>query len=236
MENKYRVLVGCPTSDYKSYCLEEYATSVKSLTYDNYDILLVDNSKDDSYSEKIKQLGINTIKAEYSERAIDRIVSSRNILRQSALANNYDYLLSLEQDVIPPKDVIERLLSCNKKIIAGVYFGTKTRQGETKLIPYLGNSYQDKYKLLNPDIIMNNSGLIRVDYCGLGCVLIHKDVLSEVEFKIQQPRKGFDDTLFCQDALKKGFEIFADLSVKCKHLFINRPWKWTESGNIEWIR
>ena len=83
---------------------------------------------------------------------------------------------------------------------------------------------------------MNNSGLIRVDYCGLGCVLIHKDVLSEVEFKIQQPRKGFDDILFCQDALNKGFEIFADLSVKCKHLFINRPWKWTESGNIEWIK
>jgi len=40
-----KILLGCPTSDYKEYCLKEYVKSVKTLDYPCYDILLVDNSK-----------------------------------------------------------------------------------------------------------------------------------------------------------------------------------------------
>ena len=54
--NKPKILVGCPTSFHKEYALEQYAESIKALTYPNYDILLVDNSKDDVYFKRIKKL------------------------------------------------------------------------------------------------------------------------------------------------------------------------------------
>ena len=59
---KPKILVGCPTSFHKEYCLNEYAKSVKELSYNNYDILLVDNSSDDNYLDKIKSYGLNAIK------------------------------------------------------------------------------------------------------------------------------------------------------------------------------
>jgi len=98
---KARVLVGCPTSEHKEYCLKEYANLLRSLTYDNFDVLLVDNSKDDRYYNKIKSLGIPVIKDKYLEGAKNRIVHSRNILRERVLNGGYDYFFSLEQDVIP---------------------------------------------------------------------------------------------------------------------------------------
>src|SRR3989344_9577139 len=106
-----KVLVGCPTSFHKEYCLDKYAEGIKALTYRYSDVLLVDNSKDDSYLNKIKVMGLNATKGFYFEGARDRIVASRNILREKVLNEGYDYFLSLEQDVVPPKDIIERMLS-----------------------------------------------------------------------------------------------------------------------------
>jgi len=76
-----KILVGCPTSDYKSYCLKEYAEAVKSLTYKNYDILLADNSKDNKYCKELDKYKLNYIKCDYTESARERIVNSRNKLR-----------------------------------------------------------------------------------------------------------------------------------------------------------
>ena len=39
-EEKSKVLVGCPVSDYHEYCTEQYIQAIKNLTYNNYDILL----------------------------------------------------------------------------------------------------------------------------------------------------------------------------------------------------
>ena len=116
-----KILVGCPTSFHKEYCFNKYLKGIKSLTYQNHDILLVENSKDDKYINKIKKF-LPVIKGPYFESALDRIITSRNILKEKVLEGNYDYFLSLEQDVIPPKDIIERLLKHNKKVITGIYF------------------------------------------------------------------------------------------------------------------
>jgi len=144
-KNIPRILVGCPTSFHKEYCLKEYAESIKNLTYKNFDVLLVDNSKDNGvYIEKIKELGLNAIKGLYFEGAMDRIVASRNILAQKTIKEDYDYFLSLEQDVIPPKDIIEQMLKSEKKIITGVYFNHNNIDGEIKLIPLVYKIVEDK--------------------------------------------------------------------------------------------
>src|SRR3989338_118772 len=132
-----KVLVGCPTSNYHEYALQQYADSIKKLTYKNKDVLLVDNSEDNVYFEKIKSLGIPVIKGPWFESARDRIIASRNILRQKVLDEGYDYFLSLEQDVLPPENFIESLLKYNKKIITGVYFADNVIPGKPlpELIP-----------------------------------------------------------------------------------------------------
>ena len=116
-----KVLVGCPTSEHKEYCLGEYIKGIRALTYPYVDILLVENSKDNVYFEKLSKL-FPTIKGPWNDGARQRIVDSRNILRKKVLNGDYDYFFSLEQDIVPPKDAIERLLSHGKKIISGIYY------------------------------------------------------------------------------------------------------------------
>ncbi|MBS3108745.1 glycosyltransferase family 2 protein [Candidatus Woesearchaeota archaeon] len=226
-----RVLVGCPTSFHKEYCIELYADSIKNLTYNNYDILLVDNSPDEKYLNKIKSLGINAIKGLYYESARDRIVASRNLLKEYVLKNNYDYLLSLEQDVIPPPDIIERMLSHNKKVISGVYFARNVFENEKILIPLAYVEMPSKNDLpsmrpLNEFELFYGPNLIKIISCGLGCVMIHKSILNNIQFRYDL--NTFDDRWFCIDLLNKKIPLYCDTSIKCRHMILNRPYQWAE--------
>ncbi|MBI2508199.1 glycosyltransferase family 2 protein [Candidatus Woesearchaeota archaeon] len=226
-----KVLVGCPTSFHKEYALQQYTESLKKIVYKNHDILLVDNSRDDTYSDKIKEAGLSVIKGAWSESARERIITSRNILRQKVLDGNYDYLFSLEQDVIPPKDILERLIKHNKKVITAVYFANNMIPGETlsKLIP-LAYVLEDEKTLsmrpLNEDELWKNQGLMKIISAGLGCVLIHRDVLKEVQFRYDL--NSFDDRWFFLDLYNKNIPVYADTSIKCKHLIYNRPYPWSK--------
>ena len=66
MENYPKILVGGPVSDHHDYCFDSFVKSLKSLSYQNFDILLVDNSKDNNFFNKIKDL-FPTIKIPYNE-------------------------------------------------------------------------------------------------------------------------------------------------------------------------
>lgn len=224
-----KVLVGCPVSYHKEYCFKEYFDGIKSLTYPNHDVLLVDNSEDDNYFNKIKKF-LPAIKGPYFESALDRIITSRNVLREKVIEGNYDYFLSLEQDVIPPKDIIERLLKHNKKVITGIYFVHNKIGGKIKLTPLAYKEIPSDKELpdmrpLRDSELMSND-LIKIVSCGLGCVLIHRDVLKKIKFRHEN--KVFDDRFFCIDLYKQKIPIYADTSIKCKHYIYNRPYPWSK--------
>jgi GT2 family glycosyltransferase len=226
-----KLLVGCPTSFHKEYSLKEYADSVKSLDYNNYDILIVDNSQDDVYLNKIKEYGLNAIKGPYFKGAIKRIIESRNILRKYVLDNNYDYFLSLEQDVIPNKDILNKLISHNKEVVSGIYFVHNIINNQKKLIPQVfielknkTNELPDMRWLTETEFLSNK--LIKIVSCGLGCVLIHRKILEKIEFRSEN--NNFDDRFFGIDLYKKNIPMYCDTSVKCKHLILNRPYPWNK--------
>jgi len=226
-----KILVGCPTSFHKEYCLKEYAEAINKLTYKNHDVLLVDNSPEGDYSVKINGLGMPTVKGPYFESARDRIIHSRNILRQKVIDDNYDYLLSLEQDVIPPKDIIERLLQHKKEVITAVYFMHNIIPGEvsSKLIPLvyvLEDQKTISMRSLNEDELWKNQGLMQVISAGLGCILIHKNILKKIKFRYEL--NTFDDRWFFMDLYNKKIPVYADTSIKCKHLIYNRPYPWSK--------
>jgi len=226
-----KVLVGCPTADSHEYCLKEYAKAVNNLSYDNYDILLVDNSEGDKYFNKIKSLGLNVIKDNIKGSIRDKIIHSRNILREKVLNEGYDYFLSLEQDVIPPKDVIERLIKHKKEYVSGVYFAHQKYENGTKLRPLLWAGHDPKTKIfyyLNDKFVMESSHLAEIDASGLGCVLIHRNILENIKFRYIKEFPTHDDMWFCKDLRESGAKLFVDLSVKCKHLINKRKWNWKE--------
>src|SRR3989344_6858727 len=226
-----KVLVGCPTYDGMDYCREAYARHVQHLHYPNYDVVLVDNSKDGKYKKKLENNGIKVIKDAWKEKPMDRVISSRNILRQYAIDNSYDYLLMLEQDVIPPQAVIEMLLRHSKPVVSGIYFkpftlnikfANKTvKRRELRPLLYAavpGNP--DKLHFCTKKDVAG-SYLVKAAAAGLGCMLIHRDVFSQLSFR--SDGTAYDDMFFCQDLRSKNIPLYADTSVKCRHLILKKP-------------
>ncbi|MBU1203997.1 MAG: glycosyltransferase family 2 protein [Nanoarchaeota archaeon] len=232
-QNYPKVLVGCPTSFYKGYCLDKYAVAVKSLDYPNFDILLVDNSNDGGvYMQKIKELGLPVIEGPWFESARDRIVACRNLLAKKAIEGGYDYLFSLEQDVLPPQYALKKLVDADKKVISAVYFARNLMtDGQVRLIP-LVYKLVDKNNLdmvpLGDEELWDNPKVMKVVSAGLGCVLLHKDILKKVKFRYEKDSEVFDDRWFFIDLHKLGVEVFADTKIRCKHIIFNRPYQWKD--------
>lgn len=108
-----KVLVTCPTHEVKEYCFQQWIDNVKTLTYPNYDVLVVDNSPDTSFMNRwAAQVPMLHIDApQEPQRMGFRICQSMALVQQHFLAGNYAYWMNIEADNIPPKNVIEVLLS-----------------------------------------------------------------------------------------------------------------------------
>jgi len=227
-----KVLVGCPTCDLYDFCLEEYVTTVKSFDYPNFEVWFVDNSKDNKFFEKLKGMGLNVVKDKWQESIRDRIVSSRNILRQKVLDGKFDFFFSLEQDVMPAtKDVIQRLLRHGKKVVSGLYFKPwPNKNGTVQLYAVMWNWVDPKYKEIYSekvadipkDMVERRDKLFAIKTAGLGCLLIHKDVLKNIKFRYDKEFSSFDNIHFSRDVRESRETIFADPTAVCHHRF-NKP-------------
>tara|TARA_Y100000310_G_scaffold338661_1_gene429002 strand:+ start:2699 stop:3400 length:702 start_codon:yes stop_codon:yes gene_type:complete len=227
--NQPKILVGCPTSNHKAYCLDAYLAAIKTLTYQNYDILLIDNSENEEYSKLIKQKGISVIKAPFLPTARERIISSRNLLREEVLKKDYDYFLSLEQDVIPPKDVLEQLLQHGKEVVTGVYYMEYNVKKEgtivgKKILPLLYKKKDEEHLQQLSVQEIEKEELKQITASGLGCILISKEVLEQIKFRYEEDKVVFDDIWFCQDLEKEGIQLYVDTAIKCKHLMREMDW------------
>lgn len=211
-----KVLVGCPTYDGKAYCFNAYAEAVLNLDYDNYDILLVDNSRTEDYLNRIKEK-LPSIRTRRFETPKETLAEARNVLREKFLEGDYDYLLSLEQDIIPPADVIQNLLSSKKDIIAGHYIVPMKIDGKLGAVSTVLIKNKDKLITL-PRELSETKEIMEIEACGLGILLISRKVLENVKFRTEKESKAWDDMFFSKDAKKEGFKIFLDPTIKCKHL------------------
>lgn len=235
METTPKILIGAPTAAPYSYCLEEYINAVKSLTYKNCKLVLVDNSEKEAYDKEIEKHGVKAIKyPKYIEDSRERLAASRNILRDIVLNENYDYFLSLEQDVIPPKDIIEKLLSHKKDVITGIYYKPmiihlshkgKVIKSVKKIMPLLCGfvpGIEGTIRFYTLDEVQE-PGMFKVRSAGLGCMLIHRKVLEKIKFRTTKDTNCHDDAWFSNDVFEKKFDMFVDTSVKCKHLLNKKP-------------
>lgn len=231
MQNKEpRVLVGCPVTSAKKDVLEEYLKGVRSLTYKNKDILLIDNSPDkEMFNSLKKNKDIEMIKSEHTDNIRGMIVRDRNLLRKRALEKGYDYFFSLEQDVVPPADVIEKLMANSKDVCCGLYFNffEQQRDAKSKLLdfqPVFFTWLDPELKDLRITRRMTleevfPGRLMQLPSGGTGCMLISRNVLEKIEFRYVKEYEAFDDIWFCNDCMDNGIEVWLDSSIVCNHLF-----------------
>ncbi len=227
-----KILIGCPTYNRYVYCIDTWVERVKEIQEfskeHQIDYLLLDNSPTEEFYNSSREKNINMIKAPYFPDVRERVVYSRNLLRERFLEGGYDYLFSLEQDIIPPKDIIEKLLS-HKKDVVSAYYGKTVKlllqdneTGELKeavieLALIWVKADKERIRRANPQEVLDK-GLIEVGGYGIGCVLISREVMEKVKFEYKKDKKAFDDMFFCEDVEKAGYGLFLDSDIQAVHL------------------
>ena len=156
-----------------------------------------------------------------------RIAESHNACRTYALENNYDFLFHLETDIIPPFDVIERLLNNKKLVCSASYdiFHGKLRQAmiqESEKLDRYKKAYRTVSFVNEKEPLVFNGKTRQVYHAGLGCILIHNKVLKKIPFRYIDGGNMSADTWFANDCFTLNIPIYVDTLIHCQHF--NHTW------------
>lgn len=250
MENKNpKVLIGVVTASQKDYCVNEFKKQLKGFTYDNYDVVIVDNSEDPTHIETFKDFEViyspRTWEDGTYKRGNEMLAECQNIVRNKALEGGYDYLFMLESDVFVNKDFIQYAVSFEAPVYTVTY---PIKVGRYKLptmcVQYLHKLSHRGFKRTLSNTLMLPPAVhfpaevkpithfkigdnMCLTHTGLGCSLIRSDVLKYVSFRIdlsndmKTGNMTFSDTHFYTDCLIKRIEVLFENRLICEH---NKKW------------
>ena len=170
---------------------------------------------------------------------IDQI---RNLIAE--WAKRYDYLFSVDSDIVLPKDSLKKMLEADKDIISGLYIQRipNTHTLEVYMVDPNGGIINIPYELLKP-----HNGLVEIAGCGFGCCLVKGDVFRAMEYPhffyksaINHKDTVSEDIYFCKKARDLNFKVWVDTTIICDHkgstfFKVNQelPVKVEESKSIE---
>lgn len=163
-----------------------------------------------------------------------RTDKARNEIVKAALGSGMEYVFFIDDDNPPPPDSLKKMIAHDKDIVTCPIL---QRDGENKICLFRkeiiteekgkGIAFYHHLKKLDS----SKGNLIKVDASGMGCVLIKRKVLEVLYKKYEgmpfefsditkngQRRTMSEDVEFCERAVKEGFEIWADISIRPVHL------------------
>ncbi|MAG07353.1 hypothetical protein CMI46_00885 [Candidatus Pacearchaeota archaeon] len=239
-----KILVAAPISEHCEYCIEKFLKSIKEIDYPNYDILLIDNSRNHEFVNSLKKKHANVLfnylklKEKFN---LERVCITRNKILEFALKNNYSHVLMLDSDVIVPKNILRELIGESKGIVSGLYYGAKNINGVIKEVPIcwklLNKEEFDeiKSKVNLPQTIkelkdlprhitkeeIGKGGIQEVFFPSPGCMLISKKVFSKIKYSINDMgnRLIAEDTSFFLDCYNQGIKMYCRPDLLCEHLY-----------------
>lgn len=155
----------------------------------------------------------------YMPKGLFPLDNARNHCVTKFLEGNCDYLLWIDNDIVPPINTLEKFLLADKDIIGAVAFAMKYENNQG--FPYpVTLRYNENKKY----IVYYGKGIEECDATGGACLMFKRKVYEMIErpYEFQYYRNGtlaltcdFDIFQKCQ---KLGFKLFIDFSLICDHI------------------
>lgn len=230
-----KILIGIITYDSDWYCLKEFAESLNRLKRPlfNSEILVVDNSDTLNYVRNLRKFLPNACIVHYQppkdltgfKRFRNCELKCRQMVKDYAIENCFDYLFFLDSDIICEPDVLEKLAGRGKDIVCGLFRYRNPPEGRplwfrtlrpVEISPTTGVWI---LTFIKNSEVEGRKELLEIDACGFGAILIKTEVLQKIDFK-KSPNDHYGvDIHFCYDAKQAGHKIFGDPTANCKHLY-----------------
>ena len=140
---------------------------------------------------------------------------ARNLCHKEFLASGMDYLFFMDDDTVPPVDVLDRLIAHDVDIVSTVI--QAWQQGGPTPVAYRWSKEKGGY------LPHYGRGLEQVDVATLGCTLIKRKVMKVLppgvfafEESDEWQTEGYsEDFVFCRKAKKAGFGVYTDYNILC---------------------
>ena len=162
----------------------------------------------------------------FPPQQISPVSAARNLCVEEFLKQGYDYLFFVDDDTVPPRDALLKMLALKKKFVTGVTCNLKEcSDGMLRPAPMVFKYDNKQKKSDGYKSITKSSGIGRIDGAGLSCALIHKSVFKNMKqpyfterFVAAKGKKTLgEDFMFCQKLDKMKIEMWCDYSIHCSH-------------------
>lgn len=175
-----------------------------------------------------------------------RVDDARNTIVKEALNRGSDYILFIDDDIVPPIDGLDRLLihmeSDKYHIVSGDYLTKGYKPHSVHLQLNDKGLVTELDRFADSDLVESN-WLI-----GLGFTLVKTDIFKQLRFpwfqchaKSQHTDQDInEDAHFCELSLESGYKIVVDRSIRCAHIDYKSNKIYTNNikhlASHEWIR
>jgi GT2 family glycosyltransferase len=143
---------------------------------------------------------------------------------------DYDYIMWIDSDMVFKSEDFFKLLEHDKDIVSGMYkmsddvnYATVETMDEKFFEEWLYYQFMQ-----DNDIKAKKGKLFKVDYTGMGWMLVRKGVIEKMKYPWFYPRKQvwkqygweefvWDDVEFCMRARELGHDIWIDPKIRIGH-------------------
>jgi len=170
--------------------------------------------------------------------------TARNRIAQRGLDIEADYVLSIDNDVVLPKDALLNLLDDQKDVCLGYYAHRDTDniyRGRTcvcKLRKPEGGYYfnyplESEYTAVElAELRENGTFKLQIHGGGMGCALISTEVFRQIKYpwydwiNYNDSNRGMlsEDLYFCEQCKGRNIRIYTDSRVGCGHILRHVQW------------
>jgi hypothetical protein len=141
----------------------------------------------------------------------ENVAYQHNKARQMVIDDGYDAMFSVEADMIIPPDTISLLLEADADIAYGLYVSRHKPNrwlafknltlwgGESVSLDYTGKNAREAW-----------GKIIDVAGVGMGCALIRREVLEQLEFRLHDGKHSWIQDEYADDFRQMGFSPYSD--------------------------
>lgn len=150
------------------------------------------------------------------------VPKAREVFAEMAIEQGFDYLMMIDDDMLCPVDLFERLYAHDVDIVAPLAFQRREPYPPVIYKQKTGYDTVKKEKYFANEIVKNypKDTLFQCDAVGFGAVLIKTEVLKAMPAPRFMSTTGTgEDILFCYNAREHlGAKVYVDTATKISHL------------------
>lgn len=205
----------------RAWILQRHINAIKEQDVDFETCYVLNDSTDESEEILLKN-GFSVVhhdlgkfKTESHSRGIGgysfaNLAEVRNVLLKKFLESNSEYLLSIDSDIIIPKDSIKQLIDSNLDICSMIIKNHPTLEAYNIMVQILGHPGMYRH------VRVIGEGYVPVDITGAVYIIKREVIEKGVEYGFHN--QG-EDIYFCERAKELGYKIFCDTRLKPIHCY-----------------